>query len=207
MIYIPIFVIGYLIGCPNLALTLAKLKGVDIRGSGSKNPGASNAMILMGWKAGVLVALHDIGKGLAAVLIARALFPSAVLAGAVAGVACVLGHMFPFQIHFKGGKGFASYIGMALALNWKLALILMVAVALVTLITDYIVIGTMTTIITLPVYYAITSSIVVAIILSVASLVIIYKHRMNLVRICKGTEIGFRSANRGDQRADKQKTE
>lgn len=203
LIYIPIFLIGYLIGCPNMALLLAKLKGVDLRGGGSGNPGASNAMVLMGWKAGIIVGLFDIGKGVLAVLLARYLFPSAALAGVVGGVACVLGHIFPFYTLFKGGKGFASYLGMALALNWKFALILLVAVALITLITNYIVIGTMTTIITLPIYYAICSSLVTALVLSVASVVMIYKHRENLVRIANGTEIGFRSANRGEWRADK----
>ena len=203
MIYIPIFIIGYLIGCPNLALILAKAKGVDIRANGSGNPGTSNAMILMGWKTGILVGLHDIGKGLVAVLLIRALFPDVAFAAAVGGVACVLGHMFPFYMRFKGGKGFASYLGMALAMNWRFALILFAAVVIVTLITDYIVVGTMTTIISLPVYYAITSSAIIALVLSVASVVIIYKHRENLVRICKGTEIGFRSANRGERRMDK----
>ncbi len=202
MVYILIFLIGYLIGCPNTALALAKLKKVDMRSGGSGNPGASNAMILMGWKAGIIVALCDIGKGLAAVLLCRALFPWAQFAAAVGGVGCVLGHMFPFYLRFKGGKGFASYLGMTLALNWKLALILFAAIALVTLITDYIVVGTLTTIISLPLYYAVSSAFIVALILAVASAVIVYKHRENLVRIYKGTEIGLRSANRGDRRAD-----
>lgn len=199
--YTAVFLIGYLLGCPNMALILAKLRGVDMRSNGSGNPGASNAMILMGWRAGILVGLFDIGKGLAAVLLARWLYPSAELAGAVAGVGCVLGHMFPFYLRFKGGKGFASYLGMALAMNWKFALILFVAVAVITLVTDYIVVGTMTTIVSLPAFYALSSSIAVALILSSASVAIIVKHRENLARICKGTEIGFRSANRGERRA------
>lgn len=203
MIYVLIFVLGYLMGCPNAALTLAKLRGVDLRGGGSGNPGASNAMVVMGWRAGIIVALFDIGKGLAAVLLARLLFPSAQYAAVVSGVGCVLGHMFPFYLRFKGGKGLASYLGMALALNWKLALLLFVLIAVVTLVTDYIALGTIATVIALPVYYAVCSGFVVAAVLGAASLVMIYKHRDNLVRICKGTEIGLRSANRGDGRADK----
>ena len=53
---------AYLIGCSNMALYLSRRKGVDLRAGGSKNLGASNAFALMGWKAGVLVAVHDIGK-------------------------------------------------------------------------------------------------------------------------------------------------
>lgn len=203
MTYFIIILIGYLIGTSNMATYLAALKKVDLRAGGSGNPGASNAMILMGWKAGILVGLHDIGKAAAAVLLARYLFPETVLAGVVAGVACVFGHMFPFYLRFRGGKGFASYLGMTLALHWKFALVLMLAVVIITLVTDYIVLGTMTTVISLPIYCAITQNLLAALILSAASLVIIYRHRDNLVRICRGTEIGLRSANRGDHRVHK----
>lgn len=203
MTYFIIILIGYLIGTSNMATYLAALKKVDLRAGGSGNPGASNAMILMGWKAGILVGLHDIGKAAAAVLLAKYLFPETVLAGVVAGVACVFGHMFPFYLRFRGGKGFASYLGMAFALHWKFALVLLLAVAVITLVTDYIVLGTMTTVISLPIYCAITQNLLAALILSAASLVIIYRHRDNLVRICRGTEIGLRSAHRGDHRVHK----
>lgn len=203
MTYFIIILIGYLIGTSNMATYLAALKKVDLRAGGSGNPGASNAMILMGWKAGILVGLHDIGKAAAAVLLARYLFPETVLVGVVAGVACVFGHMFPFYLRFRGGKGFASYLGMTLALHWKFALVLMLAVVIITLVTDYIVLGTMTTVISLPIYCAITQNLLAALILSAASLVIIYRHHDNLVRICRGTEIGLRSAHRGDHRVHK----
>ena len=130
MQYLFIALIGYGLGCSNMAVYLAALKGVDLRAGGSGNPGASNAMILMGWKAGVIVGLHDIGKAVAAVLVCELLFPAAPLAGAVGGVACVLGHMFPFYLRFHGGKGFASYLGMALALNWRAALVIFLAVVI-----------------------------------------------------------------------------
>lgn len=200
MDYVLIVALGYLLGCSNMAVYLAALRGVDLRAGGSGNPGASNAMLLMGWRAGIVTALHDIGKAVAAVLLAELLFPACPLAGAVAGAASVAGHMFPFYMRFHGGKGFASYFGMVLALNWRFALILAVAVIVITLVTDYIVLGTMTTVVSFPLYSAWTGSYVAAGLLSLLSAVIIYKHRMNLVRICKGTEIGLRSAHRGDHR-------
>lgn len=180
---------------------LAKINKVDLRSKGSKNLGASNAMILMGWKAGILVGIHDIGKSALAVILANALVPELPYIGAIAGVASVLGHIFPFYLKFKGGKGFASFIGMALALNWKFTLILLVVLVLVTLITDYIVVGTVTIITSFPIYMGFDSrGYITPLILLIATAVIIYKHRENFVRIYKGTEIGFRSANRGEHR-------
>lgn len=204
LIYIPIVLIGYLLGSSNMAWYLSKLRGIDLSSRGSGNPGTSNAMIVMGWKAGVLVGIHDIGKALLAVWLCKLLFPGAPYCGVVAGVACVIGHMFPFYLKFRGGKGFASYLGMVLALNWRFALILVAAIVVLTLVTDYIVVGTMTTVISYPVYHFAQHHLVAALVLCVASAIIIYKHRANLVRIWKGTEIGFRSANRGDHRAKKE---
>ena len=192
---------GYLLGCSNMALYLSKIKKVDIRAGGSGNLGASNAVILMGWGAGVLTAVHDIGKAILAVIMAKVFLPELEHIGAVAGVSCVLGHIYPFYLRFKGGKGFASYIGMTIALNWKIALAVLVLVVVVTLITDYIVAATTTTIVVVPVWLGIVAhSLVFALILLIASAVIAWKHRENYVRMYHGTEIGFRSAGRGDHR-------
>ena len=199
--YILAILWGYLLGCSNMALYLSMWKKVDIRAAGSGNLGASNAVILMGWGAGVLTAVHDIGKSALAVLTARLLFPELEHIGAVAGVASVLGHIFPFYLKFKGGKGFAAYLGMTIALNWKFAIAVLLLVVIVTLITDYIVAATTTTILVVPVYLGIAArSLVLPLILLVATAVIAYKHRENYVRMYKGTEIGFRSAGRGDHR-------
>ena len=192
---------GYLLGCSNMALYLSKIKKVDIRAGGSGNLGASNAVILMGWGAGVLTAVHDIGKAILAVIMAKVFLPELEHIGAVAGVSCVLGHIYPFYLKFKGGKGFASYLGMTIALNWKIALAVLVLVVVVTLITDYIVAATTTTIVVVPVWLGIVAqSLVFALILLIASAVIAWKHRENYVRMYHGTEIGFRSAGRGDHR-------
>ena len=109
--YLIAAVLGYLLGTSNMALYLSKIKKVDPRSGGSGNLGASNAMILMGWKAGILVGIHDIAKAALCVFLAKYLFPELIHVGAVAGVACVVGHVFPFYLKFRGGKGFASYVG------------------------------------------------------------------------------------------------
>lgn len=198
--YIVAILGAYLLGCSNMALYLAKMKNVDL-GGGSGNPGTSNATLLMGWRAGILVGIHDIGKGVLAVIVAELCFPELAHIGAVAGVACVLGHIFPVFMKFRGGKGFASYLGMTLALNWKFALIILAMVVIVTLITDYIVVGTVTTVVAVPVALGLFSqSVILPVILCVATGVILYKHRENYVRIWKGTEIGLSSAFKGKHR-------
>ncbi len=199
--YIVVCSLGYLLGCSNMALYLARAKKVDIRSQGSRNPGASNAVILLGWRAGVLTGAHDLLKAVLAVVLASWLFPDLPYGPEAAGAACVLGHMFPVFMKFKGGKGFASYLGLTLALNWKLALVVMALVVLVTVVTDYIVAGTAVTVISVPAYLGWRGhSLWPAVILGAVSLVILYRHRQNLVRIVKGTEIGLRAAAKGKHR-------
>jgi len=207
MEYVIAIALGYLLGCSNMAYYIAKAKKADLRSAGSGNLGASNATILLGWRAGIATGMHDIGKSALAVLILRLLFPEHEYAPIAAGVASVLGHIFPFYLKFKGGKGFASYWGMTLALNWKLALIVGAVIILVTVITDYIVMGTFTTIISVPIYMGITRNWIVALILGIATAVILYKHRENIPRLLNGTEVGLRSAIRGDNKLSKKQTE
>lgn len=199
--YIIVIVLGYLLGTSNLAYYISKWKHVDFTKSGSGNLGASNATMLLGWKTGIMVGLHDSVKSLAAVVIARLLFPDLEYAGAAAGIASVLGHIFPFYLRFRGGKGFASYLGMTLTLNWKVALAVIGLVLVVTWITDYIVAGTTTTIVVVPVALGIMRhSWILALILLVGTVVIAYKHRENFVRIYRGTEFRVRNVSRGEHR-------
>ncbi len=201
MVYLIVACMGYLLGCSSMALYLSRWKKVDMRDHGSGNLGASNATMLMGWGAGVAVAVHDVLKAVLAVVLARWWFPDLEYAGAVAGVCSVLGHIFPFFLKFQGGKGFASYFGMTLALNWKLALVIALAAVIITWLTDYIVLATTATVVSVPAYLGYSSrSWMLMLILCIASAVIIYKHRMNYVRIAKGTEFRLRSAVSGEHR-------
>ena len=201
MQYILVIVLSYLLGCSNMATYIAAVKKVDLSAGGSGNPGASNAVILMGWGAGVLTAVHDIGKAALAVILARLVFPDLPHIGAAAGVAAVLGHIYPFWMKFKGGKGFASYLGMTIALHWKFAIAVLLLVVVVTLVTDYIVAATTTTIVVVPIGLGVlTQSLILPLILLVASAVIAWKHRENYVRMYHGTEIRFRKAGRGEYR-------
>lgn len=178
---------GYLIGCFNLAYIMGKVKGFDIRSKGSNNPGASNAAITMGWKMGVLVALTDILKAAVAVLLFRMIFDSQ-LAGTLAGVSAVMGHMYPFWLKFKGGKGFASFAGMALGMDWRYFAIIGAVVIAVILLSDYIVLGTVTAVVSFPVSWGLIRADWWALLIAALSAIILVKHIPNYIKIAKKQE-------------------
>jgi len=201
MKYLFAAVIGYLMGCSNLTYFLGKAKGIDPRKNGSGNLGASNAAVLMGWGAAVAVALHDGAKAALATWLCQFLFPGTDHVGAVAGVAAVMGHIFPFYLGFRGGKGLASYVGLAVALDWRVAVGVFVMGAVITVVTDYIALATLSVATVVPIILGLlTKSWGLAGILSVATVVMYYKHLDNLKRIRSGTEIGLRSTAKGENR-------
>ncbi len=184
---------GYLLGGFNLAYIISKVKKVDLQNVGSKNLGASNTFITVGKGLGVLVGACDIFKCTLIVILIRLIFPDIDYLPYVAGVACVIGHIFPFYLKFKGGKGFASFLGMSLGIHWKYFIVIGICIILITLITKYIVLSTMATVISYPIFlYVITRNILIVTMVSVLSFIIIMKHRLNLIRIAKGEEFKFK---------------
>ena len=143
--------IGYLFGCINAAYFVGKLKGKDIRAIGSNNAGASNTFIMIGKGWGVLVGAFDILKSYLAALLVSVLFPGNELLPIIAGAAAVLGHIFPFWMKFKGGKGLACLMGLLLYMDWKYFVIMGILIVAITLITDFIAIGTLTVAILMPI--------------------------------------------------------
>lgn len=193
--YILIALAGYGIGCLNPAYFFSRARGFDIRHTGSNNAGASNATVTMGLSTGVLVALLDILKSYLAAFWAALIFPDLACAALVAGVAAVTGHIFPFYLHFRGGKGFASFLGMTLAIDWRYFLAMIVISLLLTILTDYIAIATITTVLTFPLYLAVLyKEWLPVFIVSIASVIIFIKHKENIQRILHGEEIGLRQA-------------
>ncbi len=202
LLYIPLILVSYLIGSISMAHFLARRKGFEIREKGSGNMGASNAMVTMGWGAGIITAFFDIGKAALCVFAARWLLDGTLpYVGAVAGVAAILGHIFPFYLHFKGGKGLACFMGMTLGLNWMVFLGACLLILVITLVTDYIVYGTIATAVSVPVALGLISHRpVLAAIIFIATAVMVYKHKDNYKRLREGTEIGFLRANKGEGR-------
>lgn len=193
--YIITVVCAYILGSSNMAYYISKIKKVDVKNAGSKNLGASNATMILGWYAGILSGVHDILKAVLAVILANLIFPEAAHIGAIAGVACVLGHIFPFYLKFNGGKGFASFIGAILALNFKAGAIIVICAIIAALIVNYMVGATTTVIVASPIVFSVLAhSFVPGFILLVASLIIAIKHIENYVRIYNGTEFRLRKA-------------
>ena len=190
--YILCLLIAYLIGGINPSYIIARIKGFDIRTKGSGNAGASNAVITMGKAVGIFSALFDILKAYFAVVLASKLFPDLPFIADVAGAACILGHMFPALMGFRGGKGLACLGGVILAFDWKVFLILLAAELLLVLIVDYICVVPITASVIFPVLKGIlTRSVGGSLVLSVASVAILFRHRENIRRIREGKEAHF----------------
>ena len=186
--------IGYILGSFNFAFIIGKMKGIDIREKGTGNAGASNALLTMGKLLGVLVAVLDIIKGFLAVWLCRKLFGGD-YCPYLGGIFAVLGHIFPLFMRFKGGKGFATYIGMGWGIDWRLGIGLMAMTIVITLITDYIWIATLTTAFVTPLWlYTQGVPYPVLAVYAVLALIMLYKHRINIERLRNHEEIGMRAA-------------
>lgn len=195
-----IITIGYLFGCIQTSYFIGKIfKKVDIRSLGNGNAGASNTTVALGWKYGILVALVDILKAVFSILIIKYLFADQVSSSFLYfllflnGFFVILGHDYPFFLDFKGGKGTASLIGMLLIIDVRLGLIGIVSIVLITIITDYIAIGTIGLLLsfvfsTIIFNYG-AGPIVVALAITLLS---IYKHLPNISNIVAGTESRLR---------------
>lgn len=129
---------AYFLGSIPTAYIVGRLrKGIDIRQVGSHNMGAMNVFYNVGFFYGLLVLLTDIGKGAAAVALARYLLEVPVSVELIAGAIAVLGHSFPVWLKFHGGKGGAPLIGVFVFLMpWGLA-IAFPLFALLTLLTRF----------------------------------------------------------------------
>lgn len=192
MKYVLCILTGYLIGAINPSYIIAKLRGFDIREKGSKNAGASNALILFGKVLGIGCALFDIAKATFAIWLCGKLFPELTYSFAVTGAACILGHVFPFYMNFKGGKGLACLGGMILAFDWRVFLIMLAAEIVVAIVTDYICFVPLTASAVFPIVYGIMRQDARgALIISLILPLMIYKHKENLKRIKQKTEMPF----------------
>ncbi|MCR4684408.1 MAG: glycerol-3-phosphate 1-O-acyltransferase PlsY [Lachnospiraceae bacterium] len=183
---------GYLIGSINLSYLISKSKGYDIREHGSGNAGASNLIITMGKKIGAFVAVVDVMKAFLVVRLAMYIYPEMKYAGVIAATSVILGHIFPFYMGFRGGKGLATLGGSILALDYRLFLILLLFALFIAFVTDYICFAPITCSVLFPVIYGVAKKDVwYAVILFIATVCIIYRHIGNLKRIKTGKELRF----------------
>ena len=137
-------IVGYVCGLIETGVIYGKMKGVDIRKHGSGNLGMTNALRVLGPKAGLVVFIGDLLKALLPCLISnivfRNIYPDTYMIYVMyTGFGAVLGHNFPFYLKFKGGKGISSTAGAIIGLlNPWMCLILLVVFAVVVLTTRYV---------------------------------------------------------------------
>lgn len=142
-------VIGYCFGLIQTAYLYGKAHGIDIREHGSGNSGTTNALRVLGKKAGLVVFAGDLFKAVAACVIARIVgtmfFPDILYPMILwTGLGVVVGHNFPFYMNFKGGKGIAATAGVILGLlDWRIICVCLTAFLLIVVITRYVSLGSL----------------------------------------------------------------
>lgn len=203
MLILALILTSYLIGAIPFGLLVARLYGVpDIRREGSGNIGATNVWRVIGGSAAVWVFMADIIKGAAAVWLARYFFSAPGLTGELLIVSCataaVLGHIFPIYLGFKGGKGVNTTLGALSAMLPLECLVAVIIFAVVTSISRYVSLGSMTAALSLALMTTIEKFVlrkdIPDLYLAVSLLLvflIILAHRQNIRRLLAGTENRF----------------
>ena len=203
-------VIGYLFGIFQTGYIYGRLNNVDIRNFGSGNAGTTNAMRVLGRKAGIITYIVDMLKELIAGIFVRAIFGLALYLSSVevfilviyTGVGVILGHNYPFYMGFKGGKGIAASSGVVFSLlDLKLSVLAVCTFAVIALISKYVSLASMCMMIGFfgefiafteldmlkPIAgseYRVEAYILVFFMAALA----VFKHRSNIVRLINGTE-------------------
>ncbi len=203
-------VCGYLFGIIQTAYIYGRLHGIDIRQHGSGNSGTTNALRVLGKKAGLIVFLGDLLKGVVACSLTHIILDMVNLPGVsdnkylfvlYMGFGVVLGHNFPFYMQFKGGKGIAATSGMIIGLwDWRLIVILLAVFIISVAVTKYVSVGSILIMSGFFILYTIFAimgdynfaeraklieSIVVA---GIIAGLAIFRHRANIKRLIAGTE-------------------
>lgn len=200
-------VIGYLFGLIQTGYIYGKLNHIDIRDYGSGNPGTTNALRVLGKKAGIITYIGDCLKAILASIVVRALFSDSheeilKLLILYAGLGSVLGHNFPFYLNFKGGKGIAATSGMLLAFDLRLALLAFITFTTVALVSRYVSLASISMMIGFLIELIVIGQTIgygldtiylkelyiLGVILTVLA---IYKHKDNIKRLISGTENRF----------------
>jgi glycerol-3-phosphate acyltransferase PlsY len=189
---------AYLIGSISFAVAISKFMGLqDPRTFGSRNPGATNVLRTGNKAAAALTLVGDAAKGWLAVMLTAWLVQRYNLPGALIGasaVAAFLGHVYPVFLHFKGGKGVATALGVLLALQPWLALATAATWLIVAYASRYSSLASIVSAIFAPMYYLLGGNVVwpldrsVAFAIIVISVVLLFRHQANISRLMTGKE-------------------
>ena len=188
---------AYLMGSIPFAQLLSKRRGIDLRRVGSGNVGASNVLRTLGVRPAVLAMMLDAVKGTVAVLIAQRL-TNGVAAPVAAGLASMIGHVYPVWLRFRGGKGVATAAGAFAVLTPVAAVAAVGAFLLTVALTRFISVGSMVAALTLAAW-AIASDAprIVEVGAAIGAVLVLIGHRANVLRLVAGTErrVGQRNAS------------
>lgn len=205
MIRLICLAIGYLFGLFQTAYIYGKAKGIDIRKHGSGNAGTTNALRVMGLKAGLIVFAGDVIKCILAVVLVRLLFQKSYpdmiyLLMLYAATGAILGHNYPFYLKFKGGKGIAATAGWVLSFHPLLVPLPVIVFFSIFFTTHYVSLGSIMVYVCLMIEIVVFGQMGIFGEMSQANLYELYaltaflaimafwKHRENIVRLIKGTE-------------------
>lgn len=193
---------GYLLGSIPFGVILTRAGGAgDVRNIGSGNIGATNVLRTGRKDLAIATLILDAGKGAVALLVARYLFGE--VAGAIAGGAAFLGHLFPVWLGFKGGKGVATFFGLILAACWPLGLLAAATWLIVAFALRYSSLAALVAAALTPLYALLPlpalglPAAAPILMLAIFTAVLIYiRHHENIARLLKGAEprIGARKA-------------
>jgi glycerol-3-phosphate acyltransferase PlsY len=178
--------LGYLLGSIPFGLLLSRLAGYgDIRAIGSGNIGATNVLRTGNKGLAVLTLLFDLGKGFAAAAVARHWGEPAMVA---AGLAAVLGHLYPVWLGFRGGKGVATALGVLIALAWPVAMIAAAVWLGIAIASRYSSLAALVGAAAAAIAAPFLADGPIAVVIAVIALLVILRHRANIARLIAGTE-------------------
>jgi acyl phosphate:glycerol-3-phosphate acyltransferase len=181
-----ILLCSYLLGSIPFGVIVTRLGGAaDPRTLGSGNIGATNVLRTGRKSLAALTLLLDGGKGAAAVLVADSVVPGT---GPLAAVGAFFGHLFPVWLHFKGGKGVATLLGLTLAIHWPTGLVALATWLLAMLLSRRSSVGGMAAAISAPVASAFFFKPDLTLMFLGLALVVLWRHRANIQRLVDGSE-------------------
>ncbi|MFO7821993.1 MAG: glycerol-3-phosphate 1-O-acyltransferase PlsY [Lentisphaeria bacterium] len=197
---IGVLLVSYVVGSIPFGLIIGKLNGVDIRKRGSGNVGSTNITRTIGRDWGMACFALDFCKGLAPVILARnAVSGMGTMPAILAAAAAIAGHIWPIFLNFKGGKGVSTSLGALIALAPFHVIICATAWYLVFRLTRYVSVASIVAALVLPLASLILATQVETIILLiVVAALIIFRHRSNIVRLLEGTENRFERSERNE---------
>ena len=195
---------GYGVGLIQTAYIYGRIKGVDIRKYGSGNAGTTNALRVLGKKAGLIVFLGDFLKGIIAcslthIILGQLGIGNAYMFVLYTGLGVVLGHNFPFYMQFKGGKGIAASVGFLLAFDWRLFVLCAVVFFVIFALTHYVSLCSLTAYLVALIALIVrgehggygmdpSHTLEMYVVMAFLTCLAFWRHRANIVRLAHGKE-------------------